>query len=123
MRREYEMTNEQLERITKASKRPLHRRQRRGANDAWAALGRELAFEHMTVLPVRGKASRFFTAEEEEPMWQYLGDGVYASSDGCNVVLDLRKQDSTTRIVLEPDVFDALIRFNVAAIAKYGVTS
>lgn len=32
----------------------------------------------------------------------YLGDGVYASFDGYHIVLDLRGQDSTTRISLEP---------------------
>lgn len=41
----------------------------------------------------------------------YLGDGVYASFDGYYIVLDLRGQDSTTRIALEPPVFDALIRY------------
>jgi len=41
----------------------------------------------------------------------YLGDGVYASFDGYHIVLDLRAQDSTTRIALDPDVMDALIRY------------
>lgn len=39
---------------------------------------------------------------------RYLGDGVYASFDGYHVVLDLRGQDTTTRICLEPTVFGAL---------------
>ena len=38
----------------------------------------------------------------------YLGDGVYASFDGYHIVLDLRAQDSTTRIALEPEVLAAL---------------
>lgn len=41
----------------------------------------------------------------------YLGDGVYASFDGYHVVLDLRAQDSTTRIALEPQVIEALKMF------------
>lgn len=41
----------------------------------------------------------------------YLGDGVYAVFDGFHVVLDLRGQDSTTRIALDPEVRDALRRF------------
>ena len=41
----------------------------------------------------------------------YLGDGVYASFDGYHIVLDLRAQDSTTRIALEPAVMEALIRY------------
>lgn len=44
----------------------------------------------------------------------YLGDGVYASFDGYHIVLDLRAQDTTTRIVLEPSVLDALDRFRKA---------
>ncbi len=44
----------------------------------------------------------------------YLGDGVYASYDGCAISLDLRAQDTTTRIVLEPEVFDALLAFRAA---------
>lgn len=39
---------------------------------------------------------------------RYLGDGVYASYDGYHIILDLRGQDSFTRIALEPKVFDAL---------------
>mgnify|MGYP001576714575 CR=1 FL=1 len=38
----------------------------------------------------------------------YLGDGVYASFDGYHVILDLRGQDTTTRIALEPPVLHAL---------------
>ena len=45
----------------------------------------------------------------------YLGDGVYASFDGFHVVLDLRGQDSTTRIALEPLVFQELVRFQKRA--------
>lgn len=45
---------------------------------------------------------------KEKPDDTYLGDGVYASFDGYGVVLDLRAQDSTTRIALEPSVLRAL---------------
>ena len=41
----------------------------------------------------------------------YLGDGVYATFDGYHVVLDLRGQDDTTRIALEPDVLKSLNAF------------
>lgn len=47
----------------------------------------------------------------------YLGDGVYASFDGYQIWLDLRGQDNTTRIALEPSVFGALMRFNAAIVA------
>lgn len=39
---------------------------------------------------------------------KYLGDGVYASYDGYYIWLDLRAQDSTTRIALEPAVLAQL---------------
>lgn len=42
----------------------------------------------------------------------YLGDGVYASFDGYHIWLDLRGQDSTTRIALEPAVMEALILYH-----------
>jgi hypothetical protein len=42
---------------------------------------------------------------------EYLGDGVYASFDGHMIVLDLRGQDNTTMIALEPEVLDNLIRY------------
>lgn len=45
----------------------------------------------------------------------YLGDGVYASFDGYSIVLDLRGQDSTTQIALEPSVMNALQRFRERA--------
>lgn len=41
----------------------------------------------------------------------YMGDGVYASYDGYNIVLDLRGQDTFTRIALEPAVLAALDRY------------
>lgn len=41
---------------------------------------------------------------------RYLGDGVYASFDGENVILYLRDQDDT-RIALGPGEFSALERF------------
>lgn len=43
----------------------------------------------------------------------YLGDGVYATFDGCDIALDLRAQEPTpnNRIALEPAVFDRLLKF------------
>ena len=43
---------------------------------------------------------------------RYLGDGVYASFDGFMIWLDLRGQDSTTKIALEHGVFNELIKYN-----------
>lgn len=42
---------------------------------------------------------------------EYLGDGVYASYDGLYVWLDLRGQDNTTRIGLDPSVLKMLDRY------------
>lgn len=44
----------------------------------------------------------------------HLGDGVYASSEDYDIVLDLRGQDCHTRIVLEPSVMEALFRYSIA---------
>ncbi len=49
---------------------------------------------------------------------RYIGDGVYATCDGYHIILDLRAQDSTTRIALEPAVFDALICYREDLFAK-----
>ena len=45
---------------------------------------------------------------------RYLGDGVYASFDGEYILLDLRGQDNTTRIALDPDVLIALDDYRMA---------
>jgi len=42
---------------------------------------------------------------------RYLGDGVYATCDGYHIILDLRAQDNTTRIALEPPVIDELLKY------------
>lgn len=70
-RREYEMTEEQLERLLQASRpmpyiivggrAPLSAQE--VANMTWRSLGDELGFEYMTVEPVPGKSQHFFTAE------------------------------------------------------------
>lgn len=39
---------------------------------------------------------------------EHLGDGVYVRFDGYSIWLDLRAQDSTTRICIEPPVWEAL---------------
>lgn len=44
---------------------------------------------------------------------RYLGDGVYASFDGYHIILDLRAQDDTTRIALEPQVLESLRLYEV----------
>lgn len=36
------------------------------ANRAWAQLGQKMGFDHMTVRPVHGKGTRFFTAVPSE---------------------------------------------------------
>jgi len=49
--------------------------------------------------------------QENQTTPEYLGDGVYASFDGYHIILDLRGQDSTTRIALEPPVLEALSQY------------
>lgn len=76
MRREFEMNEEQVARILEAS-RPVPyiivggvspSSPQENANRAWAALGREMGFEPMSVRPVAGKSTLFFTAEEAPPV-------------------------------------------------------
>lgn len=46
-------------------------------------------------------------------MDRYIGDGVYASYDDYHIWLDLRAQDRTTRIALEPNVVMELIQYAI----------
>lgn len=72
MRQNFEMTQEQLDVIIKASQPvpmialqcgiPVSAQEK--ANDAWFALGEEMGFLGMTVRP-NGKGDRFFSAEVE----------------------------------------------------------
>lgn len=41
----------------------------------------------------------------------YLGDGVYASFDGCQIWLRTPRLGGDHTIALEPDVFEALLRY------------
>lgn len=74
-RTNYEMTEADLRKILDACKPVpmimLHigggpRSQQDRANDAWAELGARMGFDSMTVLPIEGKSSRFFTAVPNE---------------------------------------------------------
>jgi hypothetical protein len=70
----YEMTQADLDAILDACKPvpammiggTLPRSQQENANDAWAALGRKMGFDHMTVRPIAGKGDRFFSAVPSE---------------------------------------------------------
>lgn len=68
--RDFEMTQEQLDELMKAS-RPvplialqcgMPRTPQENANAAWKKLGNIMGFDHMTVKP-NGKGNRFFSAE------------------------------------------------------------
>jgi hypothetical protein len=70
MRKEYEMTETDLEKILNACKPvPMIMLQcgnpsspQENANRAWGELGERMGFNHMTVEPILGKSNRFFTA-------------------------------------------------------------
>ena len=75
MRREFEMSEEQLSTLLDACK-PVRmialqcgnpRSPQENANDAWRSLGQEMGFDGMTVRPVAGKSQRFFTAVAADP--------------------------------------------------------
>lgn len=74
MRKQFEMSENQLEALLKASEpvpylivggMPPSSPQER-ANAAWVDLGREMGFQHMTVEPLPEKGDTFFTAEATE---------------------------------------------------------
>jgi predicted TIM-barrel fold metal-dependent hydrolase len=73
MRKEFEMTEEDLNALLKACKPVPYmviggyvpRSPQENANDAWERLGKKMGFDHMTVRPISGKGDRFFTAESK----------------------------------------------------------
>lgn len=75
-RTEYEMTEDDLQSILNASKStpvmflsggtPMGGSPQENANHAWAALGAKMGFDYMTVRPIQGKGTRFFTAVPSE---------------------------------------------------------
>lgn len=75
-RTEYEMSEKDLKKILDACKSTpvmfgnsgmaLGGNQQDNANFAWAELGKKMGFDSMTVKPIQGKGSRFFTAIPSE---------------------------------------------------------
>jgi hypothetical protein len=74
MRKEFEMTDEQLAKLLDACKPVpcimigdyVPSSPQENANRAWKALGEELGFDYMSVRPTDGKGFNFFTAETIE---------------------------------------------------------
>lgn len=74
MRREFEMSEDDLKALLDAGKpvpamyltggQPMFGTPQENANRAWQRLGEKLGFQHMTVQPIAGKDHRFFSAEE-----------------------------------------------------------
>ena len=53
---------------------------------------------------------------EGDVVWEHLGDGVYAGYDGYGIWLHANDHKAPTdRIYLEPEVFEALVRFPITA--------
>lgn len=75
MKIEYHMSEEDLEKILEASKPVpmialqcgMPRSPQQKANDAWAALGKRMGFDSMTVEPLPSKGDRYFMAEPIDP--------------------------------------------------------
>jgi hypothetical protein len=59
-------------------------------------------------------------ADREET---YLGDGLYASFDGFVFILRAPREAGDHYVGLEPEVFEALVRFRKEVYAKHGVTA
>ncbi len=72
MRKEFELSDDQLAKLMDACKptpvmflsggMPMHNSPQENANAAWSRLGEEMGFDSMTVRPVAGKGTKFFTA-------------------------------------------------------------
>lgn len=70
----YEMSEDQLKTLLDACKpTPVIKiggswgsSPQESANRAWEALGKEMGFDHMTVQPISGKGTRFFSATPNE---------------------------------------------------------
>lgn len=70
----FTMTKEQHEKLLDASKptpvmflsggEPMFNSPQENANAAWASLGKELGFDHMTVRPIPNMPETMFEAEE-----------------------------------------------------------
>ena len=45
-----------------------------------------------------------YSFRDKEPVETYLGDGLYASFDGCNVVLRAPRDDGDHWVAFEPEV-------------------
>jgi hypothetical protein len=56
-----------------------------------------------------------------DPDETYLGDGLYASFDGFSFILRASGEYGDYCVGLEPDVFNALVRYREAVYAKHGV--
>ena len=72
-RKEFQITDEQLSELKKASQPtpvmylsggvPMFDSPQENANRAWKKLGAELGFDYLTVRPIAGKSQHFFTAD------------------------------------------------------------
>lgn len=75
MRKNYQMTDEQLKILMTACKpvpmialsAGMPASPQENANSAWESLGKEMGFKFITVEPIQGKPTSFFTAEETNP--------------------------------------------------------
>lgn len=130
-RREFELSEQQYARVLEACA-PLAAIMVGGtmpetsqtrANRVWAALGVEMGFEPMTVLPINGCGPRFFTAEEverEETVVPYYGwievevrllrqghgedsSGTPGSGHAVEASRTVRLEENDARSLLEPN--------------------
>jgi hypothetical protein len=63
------------------------------------------------------EAQREGTTHDES----YLGDGLYATFDGWQVILRAPREGGDHWVALEPETFTALVRFAESINAKYNV--
>jgi hypothetical protein len=61
-------------------------------------------------------------SEHEGHPEAYLGDGLYVSFDGYHFILRAPREGGDHWVGLEPDVFEALLKFRKETYAKHGVS-
>ena len=132
MRKEYEMSEDQEKEILNACKsvpyiivggRPP-RSPQENANATWCALGKKMGFDGMTVQPISGKGTRFFTAEstgvtelEGKPVPEYKPNG----TEWHAAMMDLDKEAIVAILKTKCEEVDAILKNALEGVPDQGL--
>jgi len=104
-RTNYEMTEEDLQVLIKAARPTVAimvggttgSSPQENSNRAWEALGTKMGFDHMTVKPISGKGTRFFTAVPSETEQQRVDRTVKDANDKIAAEITQLTEEITER--------------------------